>query len=245
MKPEFLALTVAALESHPTAGVAMAPMDLIDVQGRRISPRFYVVRTMHYRYRYQVGDGLIGRNRLLRDFLTRDYPCSVPSALLFRKEFFDRYGGIDPDADFAQDLDLCMRAALHYDFYYIDQVLSSWRYFPENHTATLHKTGFPIRAFYYITRKILADPEARRIFAGEDWSRLEKDSFFFCTCRSLLNFQAALLRCSPRLFAETLAIIRREDPYCTNLIRLPFFAIREVWGSLLPAKQPPPRGGSC
>lgn len=244
MKPAFLARTVAALEAHPTAGVAMAPMDLIDVHGCQITPRFYLFRTMHYRYRYQVGDGLIDRKRLLRDFLTRDYPCSVPSGLLFRKEFFDRYGGNDPAADFAGDLDLCMRAALHYDFYYIDEVLSSWRYFPENHTATLHKTGFPIEAFYYITRKILTDPEARRIFAGEDWLRLERDSYFFCTCRSLLNFQAALLQCSPRLLARTLSLIAREDPFRINLFRLPLFALREVWGSLVPVKLPPPRAGS-
>ena len=38
---------------------------------------------MHYRYRYQVGDGLIDRSRILKDFLTRDYPCtSVPSGVV-------------------------------------------------------------------------------------------------------------------------------------------------------------------
>jgi glycosyltransferase involved in cell wall biosynthesis len=245
MKPQFLALTVAALKDHPTAGVAMAPMDLIDAQGHRITPRFYVFRTMDYRYRYQVGDGLIDRKTLLHDFLTRDYPCCVPSGLLCRKEFFDRFGGIDPAADFAQDLDLCMRAALHYDFYYIDQVLSSWRYFPANHTATLHRVGFPLRVFYYITRKILSDPETKRIFAGENWQRLEKDSYFFCTCRTLLNIHAAVLQRSPGLFAATLALIWREDPYRVNLVRLPLFVLREIWSSLLPVKLPPPRAGSC
>lgn len=241
MKPEFLALTVAALEKHPTAGVAMAPMDLIDMQGRQIRPRFYAVRTMHYRYRYQVGDGLVNRKKLLRDFLTRDYPCCVPSGLLVRKEFFDRFGNIDLTANFAGDLELCMRAALHYDFYYIDQVLSSWRYFPTNHTATLQQSGYPVHAFYYITRKILSDPEARKIFAGEDWRRLERDSYFFCTCRCLLNLHAAVRQGSPRLFAVTLARIWREDPYRINLARLPFFFLREVWSSLLPPSVPPPR----
>jgi glycosyltransferase involved in cell wall biosynthesis len=241
IKPRFLELTVAALEKHATAGIAMAPMDLIDAQGRHITPRFYALRTMHYRYRYQAGDGLVDRKRLLRDFLTRDYPCCVPSGVLFRREFFDRYGVNDPAADFAGDLDLCMRAALHYDFYYIDEVLSSWRYFPENHTATLHRTGFPIHVFYYITRKILSDPEARRIFAGEDWGRLQRDSYFFCTCRSLLNFHAAVLQLNPRLFAATLALIWREDPYRANLLRLPLFALREMWNSLLPSSLPAPR----
>ncbi|MCE9629974.1 MAG: glycosyltransferase [Planctomycetia bacterium] len=245
MKPEFLALTVAALEKHPTAGVAMAPMDLIDVHSAPITPRFYLVKRMHYRYRYRVGDGLIDRKTLLRDFLTRDYPCCVPSGVLFRKEFFDRFGGNDPAADFGQDLDLCMRAAVHYDFYYIDQVLSSWRYFPENHTATLHRSGYPIHVFYYITRKILSDPEARRIFAGENWQRLERQSYYFASCRCLLNLQAALFRHDPRIIASTFATIWREDPYRTNLLRLPFSVLGEVWTGLFPAKLPPPPRDGC
>lgn len=241
IKPEFLAMTVAALENHPTAGVAMAPMDFIDAQGRHITPRFYAFRTMHYRYRYQVGDGLVDRKRALRDFLTRDYPCCVPSGLLFRKEFFDLYGRIDSAANFAVDLELCMRAALHYDFYYIDQVLSSWRYFPENHTATMQQAGYPVHVFYYITRKILSDPAARPIFAGEDWQRLEKDSYFFCTCRCLLNLHAAVRRRSIGLFVATLRTMWREDPYRMNLLRLPVFLLLEVWRSLFPANWPHPR----
>lgn len=241
IKPVFLELTVAALENHPTAGVAMAPMDLIDAQGRRIAPRFYLFRIMHYRYRYQVGDGLIDRKRVLRDFLTRDYPCCVPSGLLFRKEVFDRFGNSDPAANFAGDLEICMRAALHYDFYYIDRVLSSWRYFPENHTAMMQQSGYPVYAFYYITRKILSDPAARKIFAGEDWRRIERDSYFFCTCRCFLNLHAALRQKSLKLFVLTVQRMWQEDPYRMNLARLPWFLFRQVWKSVFPEKWPVPR----
>lgn len=241
MKPDFLALTVEALEKHPSAGVAMAPMDLIDAAGHRITPRFYIFRTMEYRYRYRVGDGLIDRKTVLHDFLVRDYPCCVPSGVLFRHELLQKVGELDPMADFAGDLDLCMRAAMHYDFYYIDQVLSSWRYFPQNHTATLHRSGLPIQVFYYITRKILKDPISREIFAGQNWAKLERDSFFFCSCRALLNFQAALKQRSLRLAGKTVAVIWREDPSRLNFLRLPFFVVREIWASLFSAKLPPPR----
>ena len=74
LKPRCLELMVKGLEENPTAGVAMAPMELIDETDRRIFPRFYVFQKMDYRYRYQVGDGLIDRRRLLKDFLTCDYP---------------------------------------------------------------------------------------------------------------------------------------------------------------------------
>ena len=241
MKPEFLALTVAVLEKHPSAGVAMAPMDLIDSCGRHIIPRFYVFRAMDYRYRYRVGDGLVDRKTILHDFLVRDYPCCVPSGVLFRRELYRCVGDFDPLTDFAGDLDLCMRAALRYDFYYIDQVLSSWRYFPLNHTATLHRSGLPIHVFYYITRKILNDPITRELLAGEDWTRLKRDSIFFCTCRALLNLQAAWNQRSLRLVGRTLALIWREDPYRINLLRLPLFVIREIWASLFGPKLPPPR----
>jgi glycosyltransferase involved in cell wall biosynthesis len=241
IKPQFLTLAVAALEKHPSAGVAMAPMDLIDAAGLRITPRFYIFRKMDYRYRYKIGDGLVDRKTILHDFLVRDYPCCVPSGLLFRRELLQKLGGLDSRANFAVDLDLCMRAALHYDFYYIDQVLSSWRYFPENHTATLHQKGLPVEVFYYITRKILNNPATREIFANDNWKRLERDSFFFCTCRTLLNFQAAWNQRSLRLAGKTLSLIWREDPWRINLLRLPFFVLREIWASLFAAKPPPPR----
>ncbi|MEI6564872.1 MAG: glycosyltransferase family 2 protein [bacterium] len=241
MSPVFLELTVEVLERHPSAGVAMAPMDLIDANGHRIIPRFYVFRAMDYRYRYRVGDGLVDRKTILHDFLVRDYPCCVPSGVLFRHEILQRIRGVDPVADFAADLDICMRAALHSDFYYIDQVLSSWRYFPQNYTANMHLTGMPVQVFYYITRKILKDPISREMFAGQDWAKLERDSLFFCSCRALLNFQAAWNQRSPRLVSKTLALIWREDPYRINLLRLPLFVIREIWASLFGPKLPPPR----
>ena len=241
LKPEFLALTVAAFEKHPSVGVVMAPMELIDGEGARIQPRFYIFRKMDYRYRYQLGDGLVDRKTILRDFLIRDYPCCVPSGLLYRREMLEKVGGIDEKADFAVDLDLCMQAALHYDFYYIDQVLSAWRFFPESHTATLHEKGLPIHVFYSITRKVLNNPVACEIFAGENWERLKRKSFFFCTCRSLLNFQAALTQRSFCLAWKTLTLIWREDPYRTNILRLPMFVIREIGSSFFKKNLPQPR----
>src|SRR5262249_42738877 len=83
LRPKCLELMVAAFEKYPQVGVVMAPMDLVDENDTRIFPKFYFVRTMEYRYRYQVGDELINRKRILKDFLTRDYPCTVPSGIMF------------------------------------------------------------------------------------------------------------------------------------------------------------------
>jgi glycosyltransferase involved in cell wall biosynthesis len=241
LKPRCLEFMVAALEQNPGAGMAMAPMDLIDADDKRIFPRFYVFRKMTYRYRYQVGDGLISRKQILRDFLVKDYPCCVPSGVMWRRECFERLGYFDPQADFAIDLDFCMRIAAHWDFYYIDQVLSSWRLLTVCHTATLHQTGMNIGAFYYITRKSLADETGMRLFNPAERKKLHRDALFFCSCRALLNGLAGLRARNPHLIKDTIRTIFREDPYWLNTLRLPFFVIREIWKSLFPEKWPEPK----
>jgi glycosyltransferase involved in cell wall biosynthesis len=243
LKPRCLELMVAALEQNPSAGLVMAPMDLIDEHDRRIFPRFYVFRRMAYRYRYQVGDGLIGKQRILRDFLTKDYPCCVPSGVMWRRECFTRLGNFDARADFAVDLDFVMRVAAHWDFYYLDEVLSSWRLLAVCHTATLHQQGMNIAAFYYITRKSLADPTGRQLFAPAEQKKLERDALFFCSCRALLNGLAGLRARNARLVKETIQTIFREDPYWWNKLRLPWFVIREIAVSFRSPAKPLPREG--
>jgi glycosyltransferase involved in cell wall biosynthesis len=244
LKPKFLELMVDAFEKNPTVGVVMAPIDLIDENDRRIFPKFYLIHTMKYRYRYQVGDGLIARKRVLRDFLTGqagDYPCCVPTGILYRAEAFRPALPFDAQADFAGDLDLCMKIAPHWDFYYIDQVLSSWRYTPDNHTARLHKEGLPIHAFYYVTRRCLGNQAVEDMFRDE-WDRLSRDSLFFCSWRgAVLNGLAAVRAGSVRRLLETFKTIWKEDPYRINLLRLPIWATRQIFTSFFPPKQPPAR----
>jgi len=239
LKPRCLELMVAAFLQNPTVGLVMAPMDLIDGTDQRIFPRFYVFRKMEYRYRYQVGDGLINRKKILQDFLTKDYPCCVPSGVMWRRECFTRLGYFDPKADFAIDLDFCMRIAAHWDFYYIDHVLSSWRLLTVCHTATLHQTGMNIGAFYYITRKSLNDAASMQLFDPNERKKLTRDALFFCSCRALLNGLAGLRARNPRLILDTIQTLFREDPYLWNKVRLPCFVIREIGSSLFPRKLPP------
>ena len=240
IKPRFLELMVAAFERNSTAGVVMAPIALIDENDRRIFPKFYLFRTMQYRYRYQVGDGLIDRKRLLRDFLTRDYPCCVPSGILYRAEALRPALPFEPEIDFANDLLLSMKIATEWDFYYIDEVLSSWRLMTNNHTANLHQTGLKISIFYAVTRQILAKKSVQEMFRHE-WPKLVRDSFFFCSCRALLNGLAGMRSRSPGLILNTIQTIVHEDPSMFNLLRLPFWALAQVWISIFPPKLPPAR----
>jgi glycosyltransferase involved in cell wall biosynthesis len=244
LKPRCLELMVKALEENPTAGIAMAPMDLIDETDRRIYPKFYGFRTMQYRYRYQVGDGLIDRRRILQGFLAgakrSDYPCTVPSGLMFRAEAMRRAGQFREEADFAGDLEMCMRIAPEWDFYYIDEVLSSWRLMPVGHTASLHRDGLKIIVFYNLTRACLADPRVQEFFK-DDWKKTVRDSLYFCSCRALLNGQAGLRARDAKLIIGTIQTIMREDPYLINWLRLPLFVIHQIWISIFPPALPPAR----
>ncbi len=241
LKPTALELMVAAFEAHPTVGVVMAPMALIDADDRRIHPYFYLIRKMHYRYRFQVGDGLIDRKRVLEAFLVRDYPCCVPSGIMYLAEAVNKVGHFDTGADFAIDLDMAMRLAVHYDFYYIDQVLSAFRYTPISLTSSMHSKGFNMGAFYYITRKILADPAAMNLFPAPQRKKLERDSIYFCSCRALLNAVAGVKAKNWRNIADTLRTIFREDPYLWNKLRMPWFIVREIVTSFIPPAKPLPK----
>jgi glycosyltransferase involved in cell wall biosynthesis len=240
LKPRFLELMVKAMEENPTVGLAMAPMHLIDENDKRIFPRFYIFRTMHYRFRYQVGDGLIPRRRILKDFLTRDYPCTVPSGILLRREALDRAGRSSPEAGFAGDLEVCMKIAAEWDYFYIDEVLSSWRFMPIGDTATNYQKGLDVHAFYFITRQCLDHPAVKEMFR-DDWKKTVRDSIFFCSCRSLLNVLAGIRSRSPKLIFNTLKSIMREDEYVSNWLRLPVFVAREIFVSVFPRHDPPPR----
>ena len=240
IKPRCLELMAQAMEENSTAGVAMAPMDLIDENDRRIFPQFYVFQKMHYRYRYQVGDGLIGRRRLLKDFLTYDYPCTVPSGIMFRAEALRRAGPFSAEADFAGDLEMCMKLAADWDFYYVDEVLSSWRFMPSCHTASLHQTGLKISVFYAVTRQCLANESVRKLFADE-WEKTVRDSIFFCSCRALLNGLAGIRSRDLTLISSTIRTILHEDKYVVNWFRLPVFVLRRIFAALFPPHLPPPR----
>ncbi len=241
LKPQMMELMVAAFEKHPTVGVVMAPMALIDLDDNRIFPYFYVFRKMYYRYRYQVGDGLVDRKTLLKEYLTHDYPCCVPSGIMYRTEAVRKLGGFDPGADFAIDLDLDMRLAAHHDFYYIDQVLSAFRYAQISMTSSMHSKGMNMHAFYYVSRKILADKAAMELFSEEEKPKLIRDSIFFCSCRALLNGLAGLKTRNVKMIRETIGVIFKEDPYWWNKLRLPWFVLREVAISFIPPAKPLPK----
>ncbi len=242
LKPRALELMLAAFGKYPSVGIVMAPMDLIDSNDRRIFPRFYLLRKMHYRYRFQVGDGFIERAKVLKEFLVHDYPCCVPSGIMYRTEAVRRAGGFDTKSDFALDLDLDMRIAVHHDFYYIDQVLSSFRYTPISLTAAMHSSGSNVAVFYYVTRKILADPAAMKLFPPSEQKKLARDSLFFCSCRALLlNGVAGMRARNWKIIGQTLGLIFREDPYWWNKIRLPGFVARQIGLSFVPPAKPLPR----
>jgi glycosyltransferase involved in cell wall biosynthesis len=240
LKPRCLELMVKAMEANPSTGIAMAPMELIDENDRRIFPKFYLFRKMHYRYRYQVGDGFVDRRRAIKDFLTRDYPCVVPSGIMYRTQALREAGEVDTAADFGGDLDWCMRLGAKWDFYYIDEVLSSWRLMTNCHTANLHTQGLKVEVFYYITRKALDTPPVQEMFR-DNWKKIKRDSMHFCSCRALLNGMAAIRARDPKLLFRTMKTVMREDPNPINWLRIPIFVAEQIWISIFPAKWPPPR----
>jgi hypothetical protein len=105
----------------------------------------------------------------------------------------------------------------------------------------LHKQGLPIEAFYYVTRRCLGNKTVQEMFRDE-WDKLSRDSLLFCSWRgAVLNGLAAVRAGSLKRLLATFKTIWQEDPYRTNLLRLPICAMRQVLLSLFPPNLPPAR----
>lgn len=109
--PDALALTVAAMDAHPQAGVVYSDYYDISDEGRILGPGF----------RCRIP---FNKQRLLIDFMSFHFR-------LIRREIFDKAGGIDPDFQFAVDYDLCLRLSEITDFYHLPRPLYHYRLHPQ------------------------------------------------------------------------------------------------------------------
>ena len=229
MEPNTLAEMAKVLDEHSTVGVVMSPMNVIDQNGKKDYYRAYLIKKVHYLYQYQKHSGLVQRNRILLDFLTKKYPCCVPSALMYRRECFDSLGGLDLSMKFATDVEICMRIAKRYDFFYLNKFLTSWRFSPSSLTVNLHKTGNSVEEFYYLTEKYLDDPEVKSNLNSHKWSQIRKEAYLFATKRCFLAIIAGIQNKNFWLISKTLKLIYEKDPYAkVNLLKVVPNLIEEV-----------------
>lgn len=222
LKPDCVDKMVKVLEKYPKVGVVMAPLDIIDDKGLHIQPRFYFFKKMKYLYKYLNKNEYLNKKIIMQDFLTRIYPCCVPTGIMFRKSLFDNIGGFDEKYSYIVDLEICMNFATKMDFYYIDEFLSSWRYSSTSETVSiLHKKGIKLDIFYKLTNKYLA------------YTQYKKSSYFFASKRTAINIFAGIKSGNLNLIFETIKTILYNDPYLLNKIILPFNLFFEVIKSLL------------
>lgn len=209
------------LEQYPKVGVVMAPLDIIDENRNTIQPTFYFVRKMNHLYKYLNKDSYVRKEKIMDDFLTAIYPCCVPTGIMFRRSLFKIVKGFDMNYKFIGDVELCMNFATKMDFYYIDEILSSWRYSLSSETISIvHKKGIELDIFYRLMHKYLP------------YATSQKKAYFFASKRTALNVLAGIQSNNPTLVFETLRAILYNDPYILNKICLPFNLLLEVAKSL-------------
>lgn len=220
---------VQALESNPSAGVVMAPMKIINDQDNQINYRAYLIKKLPLLYRYRKRSQIIPRNKIIRDFLTSQYPCCVPSGIMYRKECFEILGSLDLDMKFAVDVEICARFATKYDFFYIDEPLSAWRYSKVSHTVVnLHQKGQDTHIYYELTKKLIANPQIAAMFSVSEYEALKKNAYFFSSKRAVISIIAGIRSGNFELVVQTLNIMRANDPYRSNLFLLPFNLAKEI-----------------
>ncbi len=232
MKPRSLERSAAILESQPRVGVVMSPLDIVDETGRAVTPRFYLIKRMRLLYAYRKTDGCVPGREILRDFLTRIYPCCVPSGLLYRRECFERLGSFDLSADFACDVELCMRFATKYDFYYIAEPLNSWRFNAQSDTVQIHKRGLNNSVFYSLACQYLARPDVQELFTAAELPNLIRRSYYFASKRCMLSVIAGMRSGNRKVIRDTMRTVHQSDPYLRNKLALPFGLLGECFSAV-------------
>lgn len=229
LKPTCVEKMVRILNTNPEIGVVMAPLDIIDKKGKPTIPTFYLIRKMHNLYRYLDHNTPVKKEVIMKDFLTRIYPCCVPTGILFRKSLYDKIGGFDKKYRYICDLDLCMNFATKMDFYYIDEFLSSWRYSDSSETmAILHKKGTNQKLFYQLAKKYLNYPTVKQIFSLSENDRIKQEAYLFASKRTLLNALAGIKSHNLKQIGNTIKTIYQSDPYLLNKIKLPGILLYEI-----------------
>jgi glycosyltransferase involved in cell wall biosynthesis len=229
LMPTALEEMVNAMRAHPSVGVVMAPLNIINIEGGEVSYRAYLIKKIKLLYKYRKASQLVNKKTILIDFLTKQYPCCVPTGLMYRKEGFARLGPIDTKMMFAVDVEICARFSTYYDFYYIDKPLSSWRHSSLSYTVVnLHKNGQDTVAFYELTSKLCGDPRVLAQFSTKELPDIIKRAYFFASKRAVLSLLAGIRSMNLRLIIQTLRLMKKNDPYPTNLLLLPFSIGLEV-----------------
>lgn len=234
LKPNCLEEMVAILEKYKSVGIVISPLEIIDLQGKIIQPNFYFIKKKKYLYKYLDRSALVDKKTILRDFLTHIYPSAVPTGFMIRKQCIEELGGFDNNFGYIIDIELCMRIATKYDFYYIDTFLSSWRYSSTASTISIiHKKGLELKLFYTLARTYLENPTVRKMFTEAEWPVVVRKSYFFATKRTCLNILSAIYQRDIKLFFPIFKTILQEDPYLFNKIKLPFSLLKEIIEALL------------
>ena len=226
--PNCLEEMVTVLEKNKTAGIAMAPLDIIDNHGKNIQPRFHYIRKMRELYRYQNHSGLIRNLVILKDFLIRTYPCCVPTGIMVRKQCIDELGKFDEDFNYIGDLEFCIRMSTKYDFYYVNQKLSAWRYTESSETVNiLHTQTISPVYFYRLIDKFYYKLNVARFFPKKDREKIIMDAYIFASKRAMLNSLVALKFFDIKLLLFTIKTVYKSDPFVINRIKLPFSLFKE------------------
>ena len=104
LKPKCIEKMIEAMRISPKIGLVMAPLEIIDENGNKIEPIFYGVKRMKYLYKYLKGDKLVNGKDALNDFLTRIYPCCVPTGIMIRTDLYNKLGGFKERFSYIADL---------------------------------------------------------------------------------------------------------------------------------------------
>jgi len=233
LKPSCLEKMVLAMDTHSSVGLVMAPLEIIDERGKPATKVFYGFKRRRHIYVYQKQSALIDSKTIVKDFLTKKYPCCVPTGVMYRKSALVRRPIWDIRADFAVDVELSLHIAFRHPFFFINEPLTEWRYSSDSATVNFYSSGFRAEVFYYIVSKVVGGSELQALFNGRELRRIQSKAYLFASFRVLLNLLAVRKHGLLKTVSTILNTVWKHDPFKLHFLSLPFFFIKQVMGVFL------------
>lgn len=142
--PRCLELMVPVLDEFPRVGIVFSLRDVVlaepdDPEARSWLARY---RTLHE----PLGDlaRVTSGRQVFRRWLelgVHDNLIGEPSAVLIRRECFERLGGFDPRLRVSTDIEMWLRVLLTYDLGFVPEPLCAYRHHSASITGVAHRTS--------------------------------------------------------------------------------------------------------
>ncbi len=142
--PRCLEAMVPLADEFPRVGLVFSPRDVVLDEPDEEEPRSWYARYRTLHTPLGELERVTSGRRVVRRWLelgVHDNIIGEPSAVLVRRECFERLGSFDARLQVSTDIEMWLRILLHYDLGFVDEPLCAYRHHASSLTGVAYRTS--------------------------------------------------------------------------------------------------------